>query len=94
MQTVRDYRVHNPIGTSKTQPLYLKLSEHQERGTGKIYEPGAREIAQQFRADTVLTEDTNIIPNTHQEAHKLILFQFGFCQTDKTYGHLRRGNHN
>lgn len=45
MQTVRDYRVHNPIGTSKTQPLYLKLSEHQERGTGKIYEPGAREIA-------------------------------------------------
>jgi hypothetical protein len=97
MYRVIDYGIPGPIGTSTTQSLYLGLREHEEWGTEKTY--GAKKIVQQFRADTALTDDSNLVPSTHtqQEAYNLTLAVspclVGFLSTWHKLGSLRRGNH-
>lgn len=61
MHTVSDYGVPSPTGTSITHPITKAQGTSVKRDN---YEPGAREITQQFRADTALTEDPNLVPNT------------------------------
>lgn len=94
MHTVSDYEVPSPIGTSKHNPI-PKAPGTSGKREWKVYEPGSREMAQQFRADAALPEQPSwFLTQTHQETHNLILSWLGFCQPDKSLGHLRRGNYN
>lgn len=61
MHTVSDYGVPSPTGTSTTHPITKAQGTSVKRDN---YEPGAREITQQFREDTALTEDPNLVPST------------------------------